>query len=140
MIRVLIVESDGLVRDVVAERLESAGFEVGMCPGPSGPDYTCLGSRGGTCPLEQAADVVVLDAEIPGEDVPDSASGVELLSYYVGAGKPVIAMRAGSEMLRMFEDDQVHGLGWPPDRDALVQAIEKVAPSESTAGGATGGS
>jgi CheY-like chemotaxis protein len=139
MIRVLIVESDRLVRDVVAERLESAGFEVGMCPGPPGPDYTCLGSRGRTCPLEQAADVIVLDAEIPGEDVPDSASGVDLLSYYVGAGKPMIAMRAGSEMLRLF-DNQVHGLGWPPDRDALVQAIEKVAPSESAAGGATRGS
>src|SRR5436190_22939193 len=87
MARVLFVEPERLARDVVADRLERAGYEVTACPGPSAPTYACLGTRGLRCPLEAAADVVVMDAELPGEEEADAASGLDLLSYYTGRGK-----------------------------------------------------
>ena len=125
MTTVLVVESERLIRDVVADRLEQAGYEVIACPAPSAPDYTCVGTRGGRCALEAAADVVVMDAELPGEDVPDATSGLDLLSYYTGAGKPVVALRAGSDVLRLFAGERVLLLEWPPDTDALIRAIEE---------------
>src|ERR671937_1290540 len=102
MTTVLVVESERLVRDVVADRLDEAGYEVIACPGPSAPNYTCIGTRGGRCPLEAAADVVVMDADVSGEDVIDAASGVDLLSHYAASGKPVVCLRAGSDLLRLF--------------------------------------
>ena len=121
---VLLVESERLVRDVVADRLEEAGYQVIACPGPSAPNYTCIGTRRNACPLEAATDVVVLDAELSGEDVPDAASEVDLLNYYTGAGKPVVAVRAGSDVLRLFAGEHVLPVEWPPDTDALIRGIE----------------
>jgi hypothetical protein len=83
--RVLIVESERLVRDVVAERLESAGYQ--------------------------------------GEDVPGRASASDLLGYYSGTGKPVIALRVGTDLLCRFDVDRVRPLSWPPDSDDLLELI-----------------
>jgi CheY-like chemotaxis protein len=125
MTTVLVVESERLVRDVVADRLDEAGYEVIACPGPSAPNYTCIGTRGGRCPLEAAADVVVMDADLPGEDVADAASGLDLLSHYTGVGKPLVALRVPSDVLRLFAGERVLPLEWPPNTDALIRAIEE---------------
>jgi hypothetical protein len=123
------VESERLVRDVVADRLEGDGYEVIGCPGPTAPDYTCVGTRGGRCPLEKGADVIVVDTELPGDDTPDAASGIELLSYYSGTGKPVVALRAGSDELRLFAGERIRPVAWPPGQEALIEAIEELAPT-----------
>ena len=57
MATILLVESERLVRDVAGRWLEDAGHEVLACPGPSGPDSTCLGASGKPCPLERGADL-----------------------------------------------------------------------------------
>ena len=125
MTTVLMVESERLVREFVADRLQQAGYDVIACPGPSAPNYTCIGTRGDRCPLEVAADVVVLDAELPGEEVIDAASGLDLLSYYTASGKPVVTLRAGSDVLRLFAGERILPLRWPPATNALIQAIEE---------------
>ena len=99
--------------------------EVTACPGPSAPTYTCIGTRGLRCPLEAAADVVVVDAELPGEEDADAASGLDLLSYYTGWGKPVIALRAQADALRLFAEEPVRTIEWPPETGALVGSIER---------------
>ena len=58
---VLIVDRDADTRDRVGTWLEDAGLDVVACPGPTAPEFTCIGSRDGQCPLAQEADVIVLD-------------------------------------------------------------------------------
>ena len=128
MTTVLLAEPERLVRDVAALRLEEAGYRVIACPGPSAPDYTCLGTRGEHCPLAAAADLVVLDVELPGEDLVDAASGVDLLSYYTGTGKPVIALRAAAGLVGLFGEENITELEWPPAREDLLSAVRSALP------------
>src|SRR5262245_29361722 len=58
---VLVVASDPVERDRLSAALEGDGFQVLLCSGPSAPDYSCLGSRVGRCPLAMDECVVVLD-------------------------------------------------------------------------------
>jgi hypothetical protein len=58
---VLIVDRDVDTRDRLEGWLEDVGFGVVVCAGPSAPEFTCVGSREGRCPLAQDADLVVLD-------------------------------------------------------------------------------
>jgi hypothetical protein len=44
---VLLVERDSEERDLIGGWLENAGYDVLACPGPSAPDYTCIGGDGG---------------------------------------------------------------------------------------------
>ena len=39
----LVVEADRAERERFGTWLERSGFEVLMCPGPTEPDYTCVG-------------------------------------------------------------------------------------------------
>ena len=76
---ILVVSDDPAVRDTVGEWLDSVGLEVMSCPGPTGPDYTCVGGRSEGCPLAHASDVVVLDTSLAGQAVMEGASTDELL-------------------------------------------------------------
>jgi hypothetical protein len=58
---VLLVVADRDEREAFGSGLEAAGFEVLSCPGPTEPDYTCVGAREGVCPLVRDADAIVLD-------------------------------------------------------------------------------
>ena len=60
----LIVDRDPDLRDRVGGWLEDEGLDVVACPGPTAPEYTCIGSMDGHCPLAQEADLVVLEGEI----------------------------------------------------------------------------
>jgi hypothetical protein len=89
---VLLVEAEGSERHRYADALEKAGFDVLACPGPSGPDYTCVGSRVGTCPLVDGADAVVLDMALESETLLEGTAAEELLGFYLIAGRPVVVL------------------------------------------------
>jgi hypothetical protein len=89
--KVLLVEADQQERDRFASWFEQAGFDVTTCPGPSGPDYTCLGARG-VCPLAAEAAIVVLDMSLESEAVVWGTSAEELLATYLFAGHRIVVL------------------------------------------------
>src|SRR5215207_3021080 len=103
----LIVESDEQEGERLAACLEDDRFEVTLCPGPSGPDYTCVGARTLECPLAKGASVVVLDV-------------------YLLAGHQVIA-------LGLQPHDEVPGrsvrLHRHPESDELIRAVRALVPA-----------
>jgi CheY-like chemotaxis protein len=122
--RVLVVESDPELRDTVGSWLEGSGFDVSACPGPSGPEFVCVGDRAGHCPLIEGTDAVVLDCDLPSDQVLEGTSSVDLLALYVSAGLPVVAM-GGGHLARVFGEDGVLFL----DRTAnggIVGAVKRV--------------
>jgi CheY-like chemotaxis protein len=97
---VLVVEHDPTERERLASTLEGDGFQVLLCSGPTEPDYTCIGSRSGTCPLATGEAVVVLDMSLDSELLMMGTPAEELLEMYLGSGHPVLALgsRPGEEM------------------------------------------
>jgi hypothetical protein len=89
---VLLVEADVVERELIASALDADGFEVLTCPGPTEPDYTCVGGRTGTCPLVDEAAVVVLDMRLDSEAVMTGTPAEELLGLYLTSGRPVVAL------------------------------------------------
>src|SRR6266540_3313539 len=96
-ITVLLVEPEKELRERLGSWLEGDGFEVMVCPGPGRPDYTCVGTSRGACPLLDAASIVVMDLALPGDDVMRGTSRWDLLSSYVGADRPVVAIARQGE-------------------------------------------
>jgi hypothetical protein len=121
----LIVESDEQEAERLAGRLEDAGFEVTLCPGPSGPDYTCVGARTLECPLAKGASVVVLDMNLDGDDLMDGTPAEELLNVYRLAGHRVIA-------LGLHPHDEIPGrsvrLRRHPETEDFIRAVGSLAP------------
>ena len=122
----LIVESDEQEGERLAACLEDAGFEVTRCPGPSGPDYTCVGARTLECPLAKEASVVVLDMSLDGDDLIEGTPAEELLNVYLLAGHRVIA-------LGLRPHDEVPGrsvrLHRHPEFEELIGAVGALAPA-----------
>ncbi len=122
----LIVESDEQEGERLAACLEDAGFEVTLCPGPSGPDYTCVGARTLACPLAKEASVVVLDMSLDGDDLIEGTPAEELLNVYLLAGQRVIA-------LGLQPHDEVPGrsvrLHRHPEVEELIGAEGALAPA-----------
>lgn len=121
---VLLVENDPDLRDRIGGWLEDAAFDVVACPGPSWPDYSCVAVRGTACPLAQAADIVILDLWLASDSVLIGTSSTQLLSYYVGSGKPVIGISSRqdhSRLLKRFVDQELVLLDWPPERRELAE-------------------
>jgi len=122
----LIVESDEREGERLAACLEDAGFEVTLCPGPSGPDYTCVGARTLECPLAKGASVVVLDMSLDADDLIEGTPAEELLSVYLLGGHRVIA-------LGLQPRDEVPGrsvrLHRHPEPEELVSAVSALAPA-----------
>ena len=120
---VLLVEADRDERDRLAVWFEEAGFEVATCPGPTGPDYTCVGARGGTCALADEATVVVLDMSLESEAVVRGTAAEELLAMYLFAGHRIVALGShpGGEV-----PGQLIRLHRHPERDELVRAVREL--------------
>lgn len=122
----LIVEFDEQEGERLAACLEDAGFEVTMCPGPSGPDYTCVGARTLECPLAKGASVVVLDMSLDGDDLMEGAPAEELLNVYLLAGHRVVA-------LGLHPHDEIPGrsvrLRRHPESEELIGAVGSLAPT-----------
>jgi CheY-like chemotaxis protein len=116
---VLIVESDPVERERLAATLEGNGFEVVLCPGPTAPDYTCVGARVGRCPLATDGCVVVIDMHQDGDASVSGTSAEELLDFYLQAQHPVVTLSArpiAREYARVLE------LRRHPDTDTLLTA------------------
>jgi hypothetical protein len=122
----LIVESDEQEGERLAACLENAGFEVTVCPGPSGPDYTCVGARTLQCPLANGASVVILDMSLEGDDLMEGAPAAELLNVYLLAGHRVIA-------LGLHPRDEIPGrsvrLRRHPESEELIKAVGALGPA-----------
>lgn len=89
---VLLVEADSSEREQFGGWLEEAGFLVVSCPGPCGPDYTCVGARHGTCALLDEADAVVLDMSTESEAVMEGTPSEDLLALYLVSGRAVVVL------------------------------------------------
>jgi hypothetical protein len=89
---VLLVESDHAESDRLGRALESAGYEVITCPGPTAPGYACVGGREGYCPLVERTDVVVLDPWLAGDDYGVGTSADALVELYVSRGRTLILL------------------------------------------------
>jgi len=122
---VLVVEHDAELRDRMGGWLEEAGFDVLACPGPTGPDYTCVAGRGRPCPLAREADVVVVDLWLASDSVLEGTSGSDLLSYYLGSGKRVVAVAPGQDRGELFKlrEDSLALVDWPPERRELAETV-----------------
>jgi hypothetical protein len=89
---VLLVEADPGERERIGTILEGCGYEVSVCPGPTGPDYTCVGSREGRCALTSADAVIVLDMSLDSEVVLIGTAAEELLALYLFGGHRVVVL------------------------------------------------
>jgi len=127
MTTVLIVDDDSDERRRIGSWLASAGFEVIECPGPSSPDYSCLGGRGEPCPLAHAADIVVLDIRLASDEMMMGTAGWELLLYYTTQGKKVVAMSGPEDSVQVLTDDLATVIRRPPEREQLVAAVRDLA-------------
>jgi len=121
---VLLVEADEDERERIASWLEDAGYEVATCPGPIGPDYTCVGSRGGICALAVHASVVILDMSLESEAVLSGTSAEELLAMYLFGGHKIVVLGShpGGEVPGQLVRMRRH-----PEREALVGAVRGLA-------------
>jgi CheY-like chemotaxis protein len=131
---VLLVEADPEERERYAAWLEGDGREVVACPGPTGPDYTCVGSRQGACPLVDGSDLVILDMSTDAEALVTGTASEELLALYLLSGRPVVAL--GSYPAEGIPGELVR-IGRHPERDALlgvVAALEEIRADRSRRG------
>jgi CheY-like chemotaxis protein len=120
---VLVVEASTVVRDRIGSWLEDAGYEVLACSGPRSPDYRCVGSARGGCPLVHGADAIVLDLWLESDAALEGIPAVELLGYYLSSGVPVLALTHTDDPNRLVRLDRLATLGWPPDRRETVETI-----------------
>lgn len=120
---VLVVEADPNERELFGSWLEDAGYRVLVCPGPTEPDFTCVGDRTGTCPLATDTDVVVLDMSTQSEGVGMGTASEDLLGLYLFADRRVVALgsRPGAEI-----PDQLIRRRRHPEREELVEAVRSV--------------
>ena len=121
--RVLVVEADPSTRRRYGAWLEESGYEVLTCPGPSTPDYTCVGARQGRCPLVEPADAIVLGLDLDSEVEEIGTPAADLLSLYTGSGKPVVAVGPDTRIVRVFPHRLTAGFTGLPTRGQLVGAV-----------------
>lgn len=116
--RVLVVSAhpDGLAR--VAGLLEEHGCDVLGCPGPS--TRLCVGLRIGHCVLADAADAVVLEADLRMEGPPSE----ELVSFYRARSLPVVQLCRRRELRTGPPEGGIESVAWPapPGKVAAVVA------------------
>jgi hypothetical protein len=117
---VLIVGPDPVERERLAAALEGDRFEVLLCPGPSAPDYGCIGAREGRCPLATEGCVVVLDMDLDSEAAVEGTTPEDLLDFYLGGDHRVVAL--SSHPLGL-EDDRLLDLRRHPEADMLLTAV-----------------
>jgi DNA-binding response OmpR family regulator len=121
--RVLVVESEEWIRDLVVPWFQEGGFKVVTCPGPQGPEFVCAGAAKEGCPLAEDPDLIVLDLELESDLLVCGVAGWELLHYYRSLDKPVVVLTGLEDAIRPLPSDRIAVLPRPRDRDGLVEAI-----------------
>ena len=121
---ILLVEPDNDMRRRMSAWLEDEGYEdVLICPGPSEPEYTCLGGKGSACPLADAADIVVVDLRLRSDVMLMGTPGWQLMLYYYEKGKKIVAISGPQDPLNLRPDEQVTVIGRPVERAPFLQAV-----------------
>jgi CheY-like chemotaxis protein len=132
---ILVVEADDDDRAVISEWLEGAGYDdVMCCPGPHGPDYTCIGSNGAPCPLSTAADIVVVDLRLRSDEMLAGTPAWQLLLSYYEQGKRIVAISSDATSVRPTPDEQLHVVHRPLDRDRFLSAVNSFLPFGTNGG------
>ena len=119
---VLLVESNDGLRERFGSALDAAGYELIACPGPTGPDYVCIGGRESYCPLLERADVVVLDPWLASDEKGIGTCSDELVELYAGSGRTVIVLGSVG-WLDPFAAGHVVHLGERPEPRDIVEAV-----------------
>jgi CheY-like chemotaxis protein len=120
---ILLVERDPKARDLIGSWLKGAGYEVLLCPGPTAPDYSCIGGRARRCALVDPVTVIIVDLSLARDAMLQGSARMDLLGYYLSTGKRVIALGPGDQLLGRVLEEHLIPLDGVPDRQALVQTI-----------------
>lgn len=131
---VLVVEPFAAERERLAAALEDDGFRTLLCPGPTGPDSSCVGSRGGACPLEAEASVVVLDMSIGSDEGMVGTPAEDLLGMYLERGHPVVVL---DDHRHGGEPGQLISMRRHPETRDLVDAVRSAFDADATGATAT---
>jgi hypothetical protein len=123
---ILLVEHDEDIRDLIGGWLQGAGYDVLTCPGPSAPDYSCIGGRSWRCALVEAASLVVLDLSFSRDAIVRASVGVDLLGYYLLTGKPIITLGRGDDLLADPVEGQPIALERTPDRRDFLATVRSL--------------
>jgi hypothetical protein len=120
---VLLVEADPAERERIGSVLERCGYEVSVCPGPTGPDYTCVGAREGGCALTVAGATIVLDMSLDSEAVLTGTAAEELLGLYLFGGHRIVMLGShpGADI-----PGQLIRLPRHPEASTLIAAIRSL--------------
>jgi hypothetical protein len=124
-LRVLLVEGDDGAREDLGRTLEAAGHQVLLCQGPSGPDYSCIGTRGGRCALADGVDAVVLDTRLRGDDLFGGTTGWQLGLLYRDRGLPLVALAEAGGATSMLRGEGVVILRRRPNGQTLLRALSR---------------
>lgn len=121
---ILVVESENEDQRRISAWLEHACYtDVMFCPGPSEPEYTCLGGRGAACPLSKAADIVVVDMNLRSDEAMRGTPAWQLMLHYYEQGKRIIVLSGAGDVVHPWADDQVHVVERPIEREPFLAAI-----------------
>jgi CheY-like chemotaxis protein len=123
---VLVVEDEAETRNRFGQWLEDAGYTVSSCPGPALSGHSCLGVRDLPCPLEHAADIVLLDSRRLAGVGQKEKPGWRLIRYYLKAGKPVVVIADRYRPDRKFRPEQVTVLSSDPGPESLLLAVRRM--------------
>ncbi len=119
MARILIIDDDEYVRDVLRQMLEREGYEV---------DEACNGDDGVKIFSEQRQDLVITDILMPGMGGVQTIMELRLLSPDV----KIIAISGGDQIapeyyLKMIKNfDTLYEMKKPILREPLLQAVKSI--------------
>jgi hypothetical protein len=125
---VLVVTEDPEPSQAMSGWLREAGLRVITCPGPQPPTYVCAGGSGDACPLAVGADVVVLDLWLASDTMLRGTPALQLLSYYLDLGKPVVALQHLGGPPGQFAAEGVELVPSPATRRMLLDALHHRLP------------
>jgi len=116
-------------RALIGGWLQDAGYDVLTCPGPSAPEYSCIGSRAGGCALVDPASLVVIDLSFSPDAMVRAPIGAHLLGFYLLTGKPIIALGRGDDLLADPLENQLVALERTPDRGDFLATVRSMIPA-----------
>jgi hypothetical protein len=125
---VLVVAEESALSEAMLAWLGDAGLSVIHCPGPQPPSYVCAGGRGERCLLAGSVDLVVLDLWLASDTVLRGTPAMQLLSYYLDLGMPVVALQRLGGPPGRFAAEGVELVSWPPTPRALLDAVYRGLP------------
>ena len=106
--------------------LEDSGHDLMICPGPHVPAYSCVYDKAGRCPLPEAADVIVLDADLESDAAGQGTSSHELFTSYRTVGCPVVVLADAGRAADLYAGEAAAVLPRDTAPDRVVDQIEEL--------------